>query len=92
MQFESIVSRYSPPRIATLEGYDGLAGEMAAFPYIPGIGIPGVPLAQAPEGAAVATTGTVMGLSPTRAIALGVTTGVLVWFLTRYLDGKFTRR
>lgn len=32
------------------------------------------------------------GQVPTKSIALGVATGVLVWFITRFLDGKFTRR
>ena len=54
-------------------------------------------LAQSPEaagGAAATTMATDASgkFSPARSIALGVTTGIIIWFITRWLDGKFTRR
>jgi hypothetical protein len=70
---------HSPPggdRVAVLEGY---AGPVAG-------------LGQSPEGGAAAATSSALGLSPGRAVALGVATGVLVWLITRWLDGRLPGR
>jgi hypothetical protein len=49
-------------------------------------------LNQAEEGAAVATFESDRGNSWMRSVGLGVATGITVWFITRFLDGKFTSR
>lgn len=50
-------------------------------------------LGQASEAAGVTTTASSASQIPAwRSISLGLTTGLLIWFTTRFLDGKFTRK
>lgn len=49
-------------------------------------------LAQATEGGAVTTAEASAGFSWGRSIGLGVATGLTVWVITRFLDGRLTSR
>jgi hypothetical protein len=49
-------------------------------------------LGQASEAGAVTTTEAAAGFSWPRSIGLGVATGLTVWLITRFLDGKFTSK
>lgn len=46
-------------------------------------------IAQAPEAAGFVTANRMAtGIPPARSVTLGVMTGVLVWMITRWLDGR----
>ena len=68
-------------------GSDSDRGKVGALSDLARAGV-----GQAPEGGAMATVSAAAGWSPMRVIGLGVTTGLLVWLITRALDGRLGRK